>query len=117
MLFWHKDGYSTACGHGTIALGAWAVESGRVIAAPDGVTDVTIDVPSGRVLARVRMRGGLVESVAFRNVPAYVLARAVEVDTSRGQLAVDVAYGGAIYASLDAAEARARGHARAARRS
>ena len=25
VLFWHKDGYSTACGHGTIALGAWAV--------------------------------------------------------------------------------------------
>ena len=22
VLFWHKDGYSTACGHGTIALGA-----------------------------------------------------------------------------------------------
>ena len=21
VLFWHKDGYSTACGHGTIALG------------------------------------------------------------------------------------------------
>ena len=34
VLFWHKDGYSTACGHGTIALGAWAVETGRVIAAP-----------------------------------------------------------------------------------
>ena len=26
VLFWHKDGYSTACGHGTIALGAWAVD-------------------------------------------------------------------------------------------
>ena len=25
VLFWHKDGYSTACGHGTIALapGRW----------------------------------------------------------------------------------------------
>ena len=32
VLFWHKDGYSTACGHGTIALGAWAVESGAVAA-------------------------------------------------------------------------------------
>ena len=29
VLFWHKDGYSTACGHGTIALGAWAVSRGR----------------------------------------------------------------------------------------
>jgi proline racemase len=44
VLFWHKDGYSTACGHGTIALGAWAVESGRVAAPADGEVDVTIDV-------------------------------------------------------------------------
>jgi proline racemase len=105
VLFWHKDGYSTACGHGTIALGAWAVESGQVIAAPDGETDVTIDVPSGRVLARARLRDARVEAVTFRNVPSYVLARGVELETARGRLAVDVAYGGAIYASLDAAAA------------
>jgi proline racemase len=101
VLFWHKDGYSTACGHGTIALGVWAVESGRVIAAPDGVTDVTIDVPSGRVLARVHRREGDVVAVAFRNVPSYVLARGVRVDGSHGPVPVDVAYGGAIYACLD----------------
>jgi proline racemase len=94
VLFWHKDGYSTACGHGTIALGAWAVESGRVAAPADGEVDVTIDVPSGRVVARVRRRAGAVESVAFRNVPAYVVARGVDA----GGVEVDVAYGGAIYA-------------------
>jgi len=94
VLFWHKDGYSTACGHGTIALGAWAVESGRVAAPADGAADVTIDVPSGRVVARVRRRDGAVESVAFRNVPAFVVARGV----TAGDLEVDVAYGGAIYA-------------------
>jgi proline racemase len=105
VLFWHNDGFSTACGHGTIALGAFAVESGRVSAPPDGELDVRIDVPSGRVLARVRMRAGLVDSVVFQNVPAYVLAREVVADTSRGPLAVDVGYGGAIYASLDAASA------------
>jgi proline racemase len=93
-LFWHKDGYSTACGHGTIALGAWAVESGRVAAPGDGEVDVTIDVPSGRVVARVRRRAGVVESVAFRNVPSFVVARGVDA----GGVQVDVAYGGAIYA-------------------
>ena len=61
VLFWHKDGYSTACGHGTIALGAWAVESGAVAAPRDGEVDVTIDVPSGRVVARVRVQGGDVD--------------------------------------------------------
>ena len=100
VLFWHKDGYSTACGHGTIALGAWAVESGRVACEADGEAAVTIDVPSGRVLARVRCAGGAVESVTFRNVPAYVVARGVEAAGAR----VDVAYGGAIYASVAAAD-------------
>jgi proline racemase len=99
VLFWHKDGYSTACGHGTIALGAWAVESGRVEAPGDGEVEVTIDVPSGRVVARVRMRAGEVESVAFANVPSFVVARGVPA----AGVAVDVAYGGAIYASVPAA--------------
>jgi proline racemase len=99
VLFWHKDGFSTACGHGTIALGAWAVESGRVAAPADGEVDVTIDVPSGRVVARVRRRAGAVESVAFRNVPSFVVARGVEAES----VEADVAFGGAIYAFVPAA--------------
>jgi proline racemase len=98
VLFWHKDGYSTACGHGTIALGAWAVECGRVAAPSDGEVDVTIDVPSGRVVAQVRRRGGAVEAVAFRNVPSFVVARGVEA----GEVEVDVAFGGAFYAFVPA---------------
>ena len=100
VLFWHRDGYSTACGHGTIALGAWAVESGRVAAGDDGEVEVRIDVPSGRVVARVACRDGVVQRVAFRNVPAYVVARGV---ACRG-VHVDVAYGGAIYAFVSAVE-------------
>jgi proline racemase len=98
VLFWHKDGYSTACGHGTIALGAWAVETGRVPAPGDGEVDVTIDVPSGRVVARVTRRRGAVQRVAFRNVPSYVVARGVEA----AGVEVDVAFGGAIYAFVAA---------------
>jgi proline racemase len=98
VLFWHKDGYSTACGHGTIALGAWAVDTGLVDAPDDGEAEVVIDVPSGRVAARVSMRGGAVERVAFRNVPSYVIARSVPA----AGVTVDVAYGGAIYGSVPA---------------
>jgi proline racemase/trans-L-3-hydroxyproline dehydratase len=102
VLFWHKDGYSTACGHGTIALGVWAVESGRVEAPDDGTVDVVVDVPSGRVTARVHVQGGAVESVGFRNVPSYVLGRDVVLELESGSVKVDVAYGGAIYASVPA---------------
>lgn len=101
VLFWHKDGYSTACGHGTIALGAWLAATGRVPCDPDGVTDLPIDVPSGRVVARVRRSGGRTVAVTFRSVASYVLARHVPLSTSRGDVTVDVSYGGAIYASLD----------------
>lgn len=103
VLFWHKDGYSTACGHGTIALGAWAVQTGRVPAKPDGDTDVVMDVPSGRVTARVSCVDGVVRRVTFRNVGAYVLGRDVEVPTARGPVRVDLSYGGTIYASVPAA--------------
>ena len=79
VLFWHKDGFSTACGHGTIALGVWAVQTGRVPVDPSGSTDVVVDVPSGRVTARVRTDSGTVTSVDFVSVPSYVLHTAVPI--------------------------------------
>ncbi|HZE50623.1 MAG TPA: proline racemase family protein [Jatrophihabitantaceae bacterium] len=97
VLFWHKDGFSTACGHGTIALGVWAVRSGLVAADPSGVTDVIIDVPSGRVTARVRDA-----QVDFVNVASYVLARDVPVATSAGDAVASLCFGGAIYACVSA---------------
>lgn len=105
VLFWHKDGFSTACGHGSIALAVWAVQTGRVPRDPSGSTAVVIDVPSGRVTLRVHTDGDGVTGVDFVNVPSYRLAGQVPLATSRGDVVVDVAYGGAIYAHLDAATA------------
>jgi len=102
VLFWHKDGFSTACGHGTIALGVWAVETGRVTPSATGLTDVVIDVPSGRVTARVHTQDERVTAVDFRNVASYVIAESVPVTTSRGEVTVTISFGGAIYASVDA---------------
>lgn len=101
-LFWHKDGFSTACGHGTIALGAWAVRHGLVDAPPAGQVDVVIDVPSGRVTARVHLVGGIVRSVDFVSVASFVMARGLAVATSFGDVVVDLAFGGATYAHLEA---------------
>ncbi|ELS51088.1 proline racemase family protein [Streptomyces viridochromogenes] len=103
VLFWHKDGFSTACGHGSIALAVWAVQTGRVTRDPSGVTTVVIDVPSGRVTLGVHTAGERITGVDFVNVPSYRLAEGVTVTTSRGDVVVDVAYGGAIYAHLNAA--------------
>lgn len=100
VVFFHNEGYSTACGHGTIALVTWAIDEGRV-AADGPETRVVVDVPSGRLECRARLDGGRVTSVAFRNVPSWVLARDLEIRTARGPVPIDVAYGGAFYGSVD----------------
>ena len=100
VVFFHNAGYSTACGHGTIALVTWALESGVVVAG-EPETRVVVDCPSGRLEARARVEGGDVKAVRFRNVPAFVHARGVE---AAGRT-VDVAFGGAFYAFLEEAVA------------
>jgi proline racemase len=102
VLFWHKDGFSTACGHGTIALGVWAVQTGRVSVSPTGLTEVVIDVPSGRVTARVHTEDQRITAVDFVNVPSYVVARDVPATTGSGEVSAAIAFGGAFYASVDA---------------
>jgi proline racemase len=92
VVFFHNAGYSTACGHGTIALVTWAIESGRV----EG-PEVVVDVPSGRLPTVARVEDGRVASVRFRNVPAFVHARGLDAAGRK----VDVAFGGAFYASVE----------------
>jgi len=96
VVFFHNAGYSTACGHGTIALVTWALESGVVPVAGEE-THVVVDVPSGRLETVARVRDGDVVSVRFRNVPSFVW----ETGVAAAGREVDVAFGGAFYASLE----------------
>jgi proline racemase len=95
VVFFHNAGYSTACGHGTIALVTWALDEGMVPGV-DGENRVVVDVPSGRLETIAKVDEGRVVSVRFRNVPSFVEARGIEV----GGRVVDVAFGGAFYATL-----------------
>jgi proline racemase len=90
VVFFHNAGYSTACGHGTIALVTWAIETG-VVPGPR----VVVDVPSGRLETWARVEDGKVRSVRFRNVPSFVWGRGLQAAGRE----VDVAFGGAFYAS------------------
>lgn len=103
VVFFHKDGYSTACGHGTIALVTWAVDSGLVKVTGDSVR-VVVDAPSGRLVATADVSQGRVVGVGFRNVPSFVSGRSIPVQLSSGVIGVDIAYGGAYYASVDTAD-------------
>jgi trans-L-3-hydroxyproline dehydratase len=105
VLFLHNEGYSTMCGHGVIALVTALVEIGA-FPASGAQTSVNLDTPAGLVRAMAHVDGnGRVERVSFRNVPSFVYAPDLEIDVAPyGRLKVDVAYGGAFYAYLDAAQ-------------
>jgi proline racemase len=96
VVFFHTEGYSTACGHGTIALVTWALDEG-IVPMHEGENRVVVDVPSGRLETWAAVESGRVRSVRFRNVPSFVWAEQIE---AAGRV-VDVAFGGAFYASLE----------------
>jgi proline racemase len=101
LIFFHREGFSTACGHGSIAAALWAYETGYVTPRP-GKT-IILDVPSGRVTCRIQDSGAGRPTVRFTNIASYLYAQDVEVETTAGVLSADVAYGGAFYAFVDTA--------------
>src|SRR5205807_1969350 len=94
VVFFHNAGYSTACGHGTIALVTWALDAG-VVPKVEGENRVVVDVPSGRLETWAQVEDGSVRSVRFRNVPSFVWATGLRA----AGVEVDVSFGGAFYAS------------------
>ena len=101
VVFFHKDGFSTACGHGTIALTTWALRTGMVPAV-EPVTRLSVDVPSGRLTVEADVRDGVVGEVRFTNVASWVSATDLPLASSYGHVPVQVSYGGAFYASVHA---------------
>jgi proline racemase len=110
VIFLHNEGYSSMCGHGVIALATVAVATGMVTAKigetrADEVR-IGMDTPAGFVEAFAEWDGREVGRVRFRNVPSFVYRSDLEIHTgSFGKLLVDVVFGGAFYAYLNAAQA------------
>lgn len=103
VLFTHNAGYSTMCGHATIALGRWVLDQGLVPArAPE--TTFVLECPCGPVDVRVAVgEDGSIGRVAFDSVPSFAAELDARLDVPDfGTVAVDVAYGGAFYAVVPA---------------
>jgi len=114
VLFMHNEGWSTMCGHGIIAVSTIAIERaliwpGQTVSdtgtKPTSV-DLRYDTPAGLVHARAHLAhhgdAVRVESVAFRNVPSFVFEPSLMVTVGSKKIPVDVAFGGAFYAIVDA---------------
>jgi trans-L-3-hydroxyproline dehydratase len=102
VIFLTNEGYSSMCGHGVIALTTILLERGMVERG-DALSEINYDSPAGLIRATATVERGRVQSVAFRNVPAFRLAQNLQITSSRGIVPVDVAFGGAFYALVDAA--------------
>jgi trans-L-3-hydroxyproline dehydratase len=103
VLFMHNEGWSTMCGHGVVAVTTMAIE--RDLIWPGGPS-LVLDAPAGPVSATARFAeiDGVrrVSSVAFRNVPSFVYEGGLPVMVEGRTMRVDVAFGGAFYAIVDA---------------
>lgn len=103
VIFMHNEGYSTMCGHATIAITKLAVELGWVeVIKP--ITNIKIDAPCGQLDSYASVNeNGEVTSVSFKCVPSFVIAldETIEVE-GIGTVKYDLSYGGAFYAYIDA---------------
>ncbi len=97
-----SDYYVPMSGTNTICTVTALLETG-MIPMTEPVTRLTLEAPAGLVPVTAQCKDGKCVSVTFDNVPAFVFAldRDVEVP-GLGTIKVDVAYGGMIYALVDA---------------
>src|SRR5690349_20300441 len=103
VLFMHNEGFSTMCGHGVIAVTTILIEREMMHLPrnPDGTVRLTLDAPAGPIRLVAHTKGPHVTSVAFQNVPSFVLHAALPVRLGTREIRADVAYGGAFYAIVD----------------
>ncbi|KAF3849841.1 hypothetical protein F7725_019560 [Dissostichus mawsoni] len=96
-------GVLTMCGHAVIALGRFAVDYKLVKEPRSPETQVNIHCPCGLVKAFVEYSEGKTGGVRFLSVPAFTFATDVTVSVEKfGDVTVDISYGGAFYAFVDA---------------
>ncbi|HOW24438.1 MAG TPA: proline racemase family protein [Bacteroidales bacterium] len=104
VFFIHNEGYSTMCGHAIIALTKLVLDTGMI--GKEGTEpELIINAPPGRIFSKGYREDGIVKKTSFRNVPSFLLLRDERVDVNGiGKVRFDVAFGGAFYAFVRAAD-------------
>jgi len=104
VLFMHNEGYSTMCGHATLALTKLVLDLGWVEKTGDQ-PELVIDAPPGTLYAKGFRKHGKVQRSAFQNVPSFALYLDEKINVPGiGKVKFDVAFGGAFYAFVQADE-------------
>jgi proline racemase len=102
LIIMESTDYPPMSGSNTICTVTVLLETG-MLPMREPVTRLTLDTPAGPVPVEARCRDGKVERVQFTNVACFAthLGATLEVE-GLGPIAVDVAYGGAFFAIVDA---------------
>ena len=102
FIIMESSSYEGMSGTNTINTAAVLLETGLVeIVEP--VTEMVLEAPAGLVRVRAECAGGRVERITFENVPSFCTALDAVVEVpGLGSLKVDLAYGGAWCAFVDA---------------
>ena len=102
LIIMESTDYPPMSGSNTICTVTVLLETG-MLPMREPVTTITLDTPAGPVPVEARCRDGKVQRVQFTNVPCFVTHLGAKLDVEGlGQIAVDVAYGGAFFAIVDA---------------
>ncbi|MGP4079149.1 proline racemase family protein [Pseudalkalibacillus sp. R45] len=102
VLFMHNEGLSTMCGHGIIGVVTAGIEMGFLETYGQGSSIYTIDSPAGKITAEAVYDNHKVSSVSFLNVPSFVYKEEFEISLGHKTFKVDIAFGGAFYAIVQA---------------
>jgi len=94
----NNEGYSLMCGHGIIAVTRLIVERNLLPLRNPG--QVVFDAPAGQIRATYKD-----QRTSFINVPSFVLAAGLPITVGGRTMSVDIAFGGAFYAIVDAESA------------
>ncbi len=102
VFFMHNEGYSTMCGHATLALVKLVLESGMVKKQEQN-PEIRIDAPPGQLRCKAYREGGKVVKASFLNVPCFMPLSNAKVSVDGiGEVTFDLAFGGAFYAFVEA---------------
>ncbi|KAF9890414.1 hypothetical protein FE257_006082 [Aspergillus nanangensis] len=102
FLIMESEEYPPMSGGNTIATATVLLETGMV-PMQEPVTSLVLDTAAGPVGITADCENGKCKAVAFDNVPAFVFALDYQVEVAGlGTVSVDIAWGGMIYAIVDA---------------
>lgn len=101
VIFMDSGDYLNMCGHGTIGTVTMCINTGLI----EKKDKVLVDTPSGIVECSIYYDRDEVESVEFKNVPAFVLHKDLKIELDKlGTIQLDIAFGGSFFAIINASE-------------